>query len=69
MKYLNKYKSGNDINHPTCKIDPSDYDYVEDMDCGNYEMWEHCETKEKIFVPIVTNRYWYLFETKYRIEI
>tara|TARA_Y100000114_G_scaffold153846_1_gene174664 strand:+ start:547 stop:756 length:210 start_codon:yes stop_codon:yes gene_type:complete len=69
MKYLNNDKSGKDITHPNCKIDPSDYDYVGDMECGNYEMWEHSETKKAIFVPIVTHRYWYKFRPKYPKQI
>ena len=68
MKYLNpKYKEGKDIYSANCEINPEDYDYVDDMECGCFEMWEHYETKEKIFVPIVTNRYWDKFKTYFKI--
>jgi len=54
------------MKHEVLYIDnPEDYDYVETKGCGETEVWEHCETKEKVYVPVELKRYWHLATKEY----
>ena len=46
-------------------VDEEDYDYVETKGCGETEVWEHCKTKEIIYVPVELKRHWHLASKKY----